>query len=363
METGLIPAHVSLIDLPERTAAETTLAVRGTRIVEVLNPFRCEASDLNELTVEEFENESLGALLERTGFDAARYRVSMNGAPVEQHDLGCTAVLHGAEILLFPAIGGGGWRGILGAVVGLIAIGALLFFTAGTGLAAVLGSSSWMLGALFSTGAALGSALMSWALAPGLPSAPAYSLTYDPTGPKSLAQPGTPVPKGYGVMQWGGNVISSYVAFDGPDAYIYALVCYGFGQAVSVGNILLNNKPISEYNGTMYTVRLGTNTQTPMSGFNQTYNGFPQQTQMLVSNGPVTVSGTGTDVEGVQVTVKFPSGLYRVTGDGNYVPLKLIYTIAVSPHGQNAWTQPMFPDMAAVGCGAHRSLCRDGHCL
>ena len=145
-------------------------------------------------------------------------------------------------------------------------------------------------------------------------------------------------------MGWCGNAISSFVDFDGPQAYIYALVCYGFGRATSVGNILLNGKPISEYQNCRYEVRLGHNDQTPIDGFNRTVNGFPQQSQMLVSNAPITVPGTGTNVQGLQVTVKFPSGLYRVTDKGNYVPLKLIYTLKVSPHGQNTWTEPLFPN-------------------
>ncbi len=48
---------------------------------------------------------------------------------------------------------------------------------------------------------------------------------------------------------------------------------------------------------------------------------------MLISNGSIVVQGTGTNVQGLDITVKFPSGLYRITGDGNDVPLKVIYRL------------------------------------
>ena len=257
--------------------------------------------------------------------------------------------LAGQEIVLFPRASGGKMFEML----------TLLAFTT---LMTVLTSGGWIAGmlgmmGLYTSGAELaasaalisgalsigGAMLISWAFSPGQPSQPAFSTTYDPTGPKGLAQPGVPVPKGYGAFGWCGNIVSSYASFDGQDAYIYALACYGFGHAVSISDVLINGKPISEYANCNYQVRLGTNSQTPIPGFDRTVNGFPQETQMLVSNGPVTVSGTGTDVQGLQVTCKLPSGLYRVTNDGNYIALSVIYTIQYAVHGSGDWKEPLFP--------------------
>jgi len=117
--------------------------------------------------------------------------------------------------------------------------------------------------------------LLSWAFSPGQPNAPAWSATYDPTGPKGLAQPGVPVPKGCGIMGWCGNVISSYISFDGKDAYINCLVCFGWGRAVSISNVLINQQPISVFKNCSYQVRLGTNNQIPVDGFDRTVNGYP----------------------------------------------------------------------------------------
>jgi hypothetical protein len=75
--------------------------------------------------------------------------------------------------------------------------------------------------------------------------------------------------------------------------------------------------------------------------------------EMLISNGPIVVQGTGTNVQGFDITVKFPSGLYRVTNDGNNVPLKVIYKIETSPHNQNNWTAPLFANNTQTVATTH----------
>src|SRR5581483_6141997 len=341
--------NVSLVTIPKiEQSIDTThaLGVRVARLIVVENPFRL--SERINVTLPPLDNESLGAFIARAGFDPQKFEISRTGHRIEDEFVWCTAVVPGEEFVLFPRAGGGGFgkklMGMLivlaGAIAGMFTVGMALF--AFPTLVGALGTTG--IAAVMATGAAIGSALLSWALAPGLPQQPAWSTTYDPTGPKGLAQPGSPVPKAYGTFAWNGNIISSYVQFDGKDAYIYALACYGFGSAVSVSNILLNGKPISEYQNTSYQTRLGTNNQLPIAGFNQTVNGYPQETQLLVSVGPATVSGTGTDVEGLQITCKLPSGLYRITNDGNYVPLKVIYKIEYAPHGTSGWQMPLFPN-------------------
>lgn len=331
--------------VPLHHAAPVTAAAGlsrlGVRIIEIANPFRMEERVISSLAP--LTNESLGAFLCRAGYAEARFEVSVNGSRVHADEVWRTPVVAGQEVVLFPRAGGHGFlKGIgmilLSVTVGLLSWGIGLYL--GMAIMGMTIAQATLLGAVIGMA---GNMLVSWALSPGQPSAQAYSLTYDPTGPKGLAQPGTPVPKAYGTFGWKGNIVSSFVNFDGPNAYIYALVSYGFGHAVSVGNILLNGKPISEYANCSYYVRLGTNDQAPIDGFNKTVNGYPQETQLLVANGSVVVPGTGTDVQGLEVTVKFPSGLYRITNDGNQVPLKLIYKFEISPHNLDQWTAPLYP--------------------
>jgi hypothetical protein len=352
METGVTCTDLSIVSMPAPAAESSAIvAPSSIRIVEVLNPF--QPSQRRVELIKALDNESLGALITRAGLEPEKFNASICGERIEDAEIWRTVPVAGQEVVLFPHTGGRA-AGMI-AMIGLSAI--MTFLTAGGYLAAAAGLIDVMLtggvGAFaVTTGAALlgmalsigGALLISWALSPGQPSQPAFSTTYDPTGPKGLAQPGVPVPKGYGVMGWCGNVVSSYVSFDGQDAYIYALVCYGFGHALQISNVLINGKPISEYANCSYQVRLGTNNQTPIAGFDQSVNGYAQETQLKVSNGPVTVPGTGTDIQALQITCKFPSGLYRTTNDGNYVPLKLIYLIQVAPHGTDTWQAPFFPN-------------------
>jgi hypothetical protein len=333
---------VSIISVPEsRNVYERDeLALRSIRIIEILNPFRpgeCETREVSAL-----DNESLGAVVARADRDVERFDASINGERIAAEDVWRTVVHPGDEVVLFPCAGHGGLKSIgmmmMALTVGLVSWGiglyvGISFLGMSYTAASILGSAIGMAGNM----------LISWALSAGQPSAPAWSLTYDPTGPKGLAQPGTPVPKAYGAMGWCGNIISSFVDFDGSKAYIYALACYGFGKATSITDIKLNSKSISDYQNTTYQVRYGTNDQTPIDGFNRTVNGYPQETELKVSNGAVTVVGTGTEIQGLQITIKFPDGLYRITNDGNYVPLKCIYTIQIAEHGSSTWTEPLFP--------------------
>ena len=351
METGQLPSlnRTNLCIVEEAPACAERLeiaqnwdlAARPVRILENLNPFRPE--ERVETLIEPLINESLAAIVTRAGLQPENYDCSLNGQRVPDGDIWRTAVKSGYEVALFPRAGGGKQGSEM--LMGLLIL--VLAFAGGWGAAYglfSLGLVSPAVGAMIAMGiTAVGSSLLSWAFSPGLPSPATYSSTYDPTGPKGLAQPGVPVPKGYGTFGWNGNVISSYVVYANAKAYINALVCYGWGTAVKITSPLINRKNISTFLNCSYQTRLGANTQPAIDGFDRTVNGYPQEIDLLVANGPVVVNGTGTNIQGLEITVKFPSGLYRVTNDGNYVPLKFIYKIEIAPHGTGEWTLPMFP--------------------
>jgi hypothetical protein len=338
-----------------------SLSLRPVRIIENINPFRTDRRILVELAP--FDNESVGAIVARANLrdnsgDSIRFDAfifSLNGERLADDEIWSTAVRPGWEIILFPkAAGGKIWE-----MVSMLALTVLCgLITAGAGgigpLAAFLGPllTSGQAALIAGTLGVAGSLLISWAFSPGQPSQAAFSSTYDPTGPKGLAQPGVPVPKGYGVMGWCGNVVSSYVSYAGEKAYVNVLVCYGWGQAVGISDVLINLKPISTFIDCSYQTRLGSNTQGPIDGFDKTVNGYPQEIDLLVANGPVIVPGTGTNIQGLEITVKFPAGLYCITADGNDVPMHFIYRIRVAPHGTIAWVSPLFPNPAMTQTAA-----------
>jgi predicted phage tail protein len=367
METSLIPClnHTAIVSIAEATPAAyelpeipPTLTTRPVRILVNDNPFKPEEHRVFQIAA--LDNESVEAILYRADitFNPSRtftndedsdqiirdYKCSLNGSRIPDEELRSTPVQPGDEIVLFPRAAGGKVWEMVSMLALTVLCAAITAGAGGIGFLAFLGPylTTGMAAAISAGVGMVGSLLISWAFSPGQQSSPAWSASYDPTGPKGLAQPGVPVPKGYGKMGWCGNVISSYVSFDGKDAYINCLVCYGWGQAVSISNVLINQQPISVFSNCSYQVRLGTNNQTSIDGFDRTVNGYPVEQDLLVANGPIVVQGTGTNVQGLDITVKFPSGLYRVTNDGNDVPLKFIYLIEVSPHNANTWTAPLF---------------------
>jgi predicted phage tail protein len=345
METGLIPnelANITCVEPPISVPGLFPLACRSVHIIENLNPFRPE--DKRVIEIDPLDNESLAAIVTRVGLHPEDYECSLNGGLIPTSEIWATAVSCGNDIVLFPRTAGGAAKSmlaILGGIVACLAVGLAMFFCPAL-VPFVLANWNIVVGGCFLGG----EMLTAYLLQPGQPSPASYSTTYDPTGPKGLARPGVPVPKAYGTFGWCGNIVSSYVSFAGPKAYINALVSYGWGIANNIASPLLNNQNISNFADCSYQTRLGSNTQAAIDGFDSTVNGYPQDIELLVANGHFVVSGTGTNVQGLEITVKFPRGLYCVTADGNYVTCHFIYSIEVAPHDSNDWTMPLFPNMA-----------------
>lgn len=319
--------------------------IRPVRVVEIINPFKPDQRGA-EILLAPRPGENVAECLLRAGMRAEDYAVRHNLQYVEAGEEVFHIVMPGDELVCAAAAGGGR----MFAMIAVMVVAGVL--TGGFGAAAqgILGSAIGLAGASATTLATIGSAiaiggnmLISAFMGPSLGSPNAASTTYDPTGPKTLARPGTPVPKAYGTMGWSGNIISSFVDQAGKDEYLNVLVAFGFGAATNIASIFLNNKPISSYPDLSYQFRPGSNTQTPVSGFDKIVNVYPQQIEMLAAQGPIVVTGTGTNTTGLQIAVKFPGGLMRTDSSGNPKEVSFAYKIEVSPSGQNAWTAPIFP--------------------
>lgn len=321
------------------------IGVRPVRIVEIVNPFR-ETARTGEVLLAPIPGEFLDACMRRAGLHASDFVIRLNGEFIEAGEEGFHLVKPGDGIVCCRGAAGGALR-----IISMVAVMALAAaVTGGLGIAAEGLVIGWAgvtdaTASLIAAGITIGgNMLISAFLGPNAGgSGNAASLTYDPTGPKSLAQPGTPIPKAYGTMGWAGNIISSFVDQDGQDEYLNILVSFGFGQATNVQDVFLNQKPISSYPDLSYQFRYGTNTQTPIPGFDTIRNVYPQEVDLLNANGPTVVTGTGTNVSGLQIAVKFPGGLMRTDNTGSPKEVSFAYKVEVSPSGANTWTSPIFP--------------------
>lgn len=322
-----------------------TVGVRPVRIVEIVNPFQPDAR-AGEVLLAPIPGEYLVGAMLRAGLNAADFAIRLNGELINAGEEGFQTVKPGDEIVCAHAGAGGALRIV--AMVALLAVTTALTGGLGDVVEAVmwtaLGISTSAMAAVTAAAIAIGgNMLISAFLGPGGGGGQSAGLTYDPTGPKTLAQPGTPIPKGYGTMGWGGNIISSFVTQDGKDEYLNILVSFGFGPAANVQDIFLNQKPLSSYPDLSYHIRYGTNDQTTIPGFDTIENVYPQETELLAANPPTIVTGTGTNTSGLQVAVKFPGGLMRTDSGGSPKECSLAYQIKVAPSGTNLWQTPIFP--------------------
>ena len=282
--------------------------------------------------------------------DAPELVVSVNGRIYDAEEQLQVRPVDGDYILLVPRVGNPGLVKTLGAVA-VLALGTIATVATAGALAPLVAAgfisattsavAVSVLGAAISIGGNLLVSAIAGALSPAQKTA---SPSYDPDGPRSLAQSGVVIPKGYGLFQWGGNLISSFTDVEGQDSYINALYCYGYGpvRALDTSKILINGKPASEYQNVQVLVRLGTNDQTPLANFNRIVNGYPQQTQCLAGI-PVIVPGVGTETLIGQVDIQFPDGVGQHTNDGNLIPLIMIYKVEYSAAGAGNWQPVISP--------------------
>lgn len=199
---------------------------------------------------------------------------------------------------------------------------------------------------------------------------------YTWAGPQTSARSGLPIPKGFGKMRCGGNVVMSWVDTQGTDTdtpdgtvatigrqWINILICFGHGPARSISDIRINNNDITTYTDVCYFTMLGTQDQTmpgsdptpwtqlnlttvgaavntaPTVSFQQVSNNYPisQRVQCGRPQNYVIVAGQRSDTTQLDVAVQFPQGVWRVTSDGNKVGLFIYYNVYYKLRTDTAW--------------------------
>jgi sulfur carrier protein ThiS len=317
------------------------------RVAIVLDPFRPGTQRIYK-EVECVSVMTLDAVLRSAGADPDKSIAVIDGKGIPPELAAGYMVDDGIDIVVMPYVGGSGWGRVaaeLAVVIaasvvtfGLASAGALGVFAAGIGLGNLSAGAVGLIGSAIALGGnLLISAFMSPSASGGLDSA-----TYDPTGPKTVASGGIPIPKGYGKMRWGGNIIASYIDAEGQDNYMNVLVSFGWGPATSISDVRINNTPIYDYVDAIYQVRLGTNDQTPIPYFNRIVNGYPQATRCN-AGAAVTVTGTGTATQGLEVVIQFPNGVFWSADNGSLRSLSIAYKIEYSVSGTGTWKTPNIP--------------------
>ncbi len=288
-------------------------------LVIVKNPFAPQ--DGRE--VKQIEaGKTLAELLQENAVDGVEIQATVNGYSVED----ATEIHDGDFVVIYPAIAGGGGdkggKGIL-AIVAAIALSVVSFGIAGNGWLASMGKvfQAGMWGAQLTAAAVMfiGSALigrfMGQKADTGNYSGERDDPSYSWGGVQTMEGQNNSMPLTYGVVKSGGQTISKFINVDDNDEYLNWLVAAGEGELTSIYDIRLNDNPYRNYSDVSVEVRNGTNDQTIIDGFGDTYSSKSVSRKLSTSWVTETVSG-GNMIRGIMLEITFPAGLYEVKDNG-----------------------------------------------
>jgi predicted phage tail protein len=313
-------------------------------LVIVKNPF----SPQDGREVKQIEaGKTLAELLTENAIDGVNLQATVNGYSVED----TTEIHDGDFVVIYPAVekGDKGGKGILG-IIAAIALSVVSFGIAGGGWLASSGFfAAGHLGAYLAAAAVMfiGSSLMGRFMGQNVDTGSYGGEKDDPSyswgGVQTMEGQNNSIPLTYGLVKSGGQTISKFVTVDDNDEYLNWLVAAGEGE-VDISDIRLNDNPYKNYSGVSVEDREGTNDQTVISGFGDTYNSKSVSRKLSTSWVTETVPG-GNMIRGIMLEVTFPAGLYRVEDDGTRVNRSVTLDVEYKIDG-GSWTN-LFKDISA----------------
>lgn len=121
----------------------------------------------------------------------------------------------------------------------------------------------------------------------------------------------------YGTMRTAGQVLAQHVSSNDEDQYLNILLCGGEGPIDSISDIRINDNPISYYKNVTVETRLGANDQTAILNFNDTYDDQSLAYELNTDSTWTTQQTEGNAVEGLEITLQLPGGLYYANDNGS----------------------------------------------
>lgn len=200
--------------------------------------------------------------------------------------------------------------------------------------------------------------------------------SFDLGGPRNTVSPGNVIPVCYGEHLIGGQIIQIFQRTDSQyRSRLYMLISLSEGPVYSIGgmttdqtnasasafgsNILINGNPISGYPTARVSTRLGTLTQDPIPGFEETIvsgsvNAGLRRT-VAGSNNATTIAEnvdtvtytTSAEIDAFEINVNFPAGLYKLDSAGNSQPYSWLGTLRYRIKGNSASEVAEFVELGA----------------
>ena len=128
-----------------------------------------------------------------------------------------------------------------------------------------------------------------------------------------IAEEGGGIPITFGTVKMGVmapiQVLNQKITNSGTKSHLNMLLCGG-EEVDEIRDITINKQPVSNFPGVKTEVRLGTNDQTPIPGFADTWEEVPVGVE-LTEEGGWYYAQTKSDIgSGLELTFNFPMGLY-----------------------------------------------------
>lgn len=270
-------------------------------VIEVKNPFERKIAN-------QYYQTYVGGPVTDYVANADYERVfSVNGIPVDETYIPDD----GDEILVAPKVGKKAFRWILPAT--------LVFVGAGLGAGLIGGQMlvGWRIGlALAAT--MIGNHMIEKMTKPAVDlTNTEQSNTYGWGAPTTLTGQGYVLPVLYGTVKTAGLMLQRHAVSDGDKQYLSILYCLAQGPIDSITDIKLNGNPLTNYQNCEIETRMGTNTQTVMNNFNDSYADTALAYELNNDSVWHTVQCDGNDAQGLEITLSFPQGLYHSNDRGN----------------------------------------------
>jgi len=281
-------------------------------ITLIKNPF--DHSEKEVYTLEYIPGKTVFEYIQPYIMGLEDYIASINGNVAE--DAKTQLVNSGDWIAVCPVVGKSGrdWFRVIGTM-------ALGYAVSGLGNASAWknfwgGSKFWANMAAGAVGLVGGTLINHW-----FPAAKADQVetqsSYNWSNAQAQTGQGNALAVTYGTMRTAGQILAQHVSSADEEQYLNILLCGGEGPIDSISDIRINDNPISYYKDVTVETRLGANDQTVIANFNDTYDDQSLDYELNIDSTWATQQTEGNAVEGLEITLQFPYGLYYVNDDSS----------------------------------------------
>lgn len=307
-------------------------------VTSIQNPFEPEINIKN--IYESEEDKTLNYYLKHINLEVEdiNFTIGLNGYPVDIDDINSTIVPDDSKIAvcakieatavagfvfsyIAPLVG----AGVISAGVGLTIIGAAYIattFAIGYGLSALasaLGPDPPSMASLTDTGSSI-----------------AVQSTYGWGDLQQTTGEGNNVPLLFGTNRIPGQEINKFVTIDGDKEVLNIFLGLCDHEVDSISDVYINGQPSVFFKGVDIHVRLGTNSDAIIEGFDETVTQSDIGSKLNISSA-VLQQTSGTSVQKLIISIVAPNGLYYSNTSGGIDSRTATFDVDYRAVGAGSW--------------------------